>query len=452
MNRMRPEYIGVFIAFIILVYMIINVIFFSNKGLVSIYEVQAEEITSSSTYKGIALRNEEIITSANSGYINYYVQNGKRAAKNCEIYSIDEGSRNFNGITNGRGVDKLADNDIKAVKNVVYGYLDAYSDFKINSVHEFKQEFSDTIYSLVNDNSIENMKDIASEEYASAFHVKKADRAGVISYKTDSFCGYSFDNITAEMFTDNYKLDVQNLKSTGLISAGNPICRIVTDDSWQIAVKIPEELYIRLLEMNTVSIYINDYYLPVSGDLKTVQQGSDFYALISLDKYMSTYIDERYLRVEFDVDDELGLKIPVSSKIDKEFYTIPLSMFVKNENYKGEVLLREAFDAEGNTVYEAIYPTKYFTDGAFAYIDIDSLNEGDILENNKTGERLRVSSKAIIEGVFNVNKGYHQFVRIEKIKASGEYIIIKKNTPNGIRLYDHIALNANEASDQTIIY
>lgn len=454
-SRFRPEFIGVIIFLIILLYLVFNIVFYSKKNRSSIYEVQAESISEDTIFRGIALRDEKLIDCDYSGYINYYVQNGKRSAKNGVIYSIDESSNLYNEISSMMGIDRLAPNDIKSIKNVIYGYLDDYSDFKINEVSEFKNELSDTIYSLVNDNSIENMKSLNAAGSESAFHIKKTDVAGVISYKTDSLEGYSFEDLTSEMFSDDYEnseLKKTNLKSTGLISKGQSVCRIVTDDNWKIAVKIPEWLYINLLEQDRVSIYINDYYLPVSGDLKTIQREDEYYALISLEKYMSMYIDNRFLNIEFKVDDESGLKIPVSSCIEKQFYSIPLSMFVENEKYKGSILLREAYNASGDMVYEAIYPAKYFSDGDFAYIDMNLLNEGDILVNNETGEKLRVNAISSLTGAFNVNKGYNQFVRIEKIRGNGDYMIIRKNTPDGLRLYDHIALNAQDAVDQAIIY
>lgn len=451
-SKFQPEYIGVIIFLLILVIMVLYIVVFSKKNKASIYEVQADDNAMETVFRGIALRQEKIIECDYSGFINYYVQNGKRSAKNGVIYSVDESSNLYNEISSMIGIDRLADNDIKSIKNVIYGYLDEYSDFKINEVSEFKNEISDTIYSLVNDNSIESMKSINAGDSASAFHIKKTDTSGVLSYKSDNLLGLTFENVTAEMFENKYELDKKNLKSTGLISQGDPVCRLVTDDNWQIAVKVPEEMYLKLLERSSLSIYINDYYLPVTGELKTVQKTDGYYALISLEKYMSMYIDERFLDIELMVDDDSGLKIPLSSCIERQFYSIPLTMFVENENYRGKILLREAYNANGDLVYEAIYPSKYFSDDAYAYIDMNVLNEGDILINNETGERLRVNAVSSISGVFNVNKGYNQFVRIEKIRGNGEYLIIKKNTPDGLRQYDHIALNAADAVDQAIIY
>ena len=453
LNHMRAEYFCAVIFVIIFIYIIINFLVYAGKNKVSIYEVQGDNISTESKYTGIALRTENIVSSDYAGYINYYIQNGKRSAKNGVIFSIDEGSSLYNEITDKTGVDQLQDNDIKSIKNVIYGYLDDYSGFRFDEVAEFKQEISDTIYDLVNDTSIENMKIIASQGSTSSFHVRRADTAGVISYKNDGLCGVSFDNVKDEMFESGYDLKSTNLRSNGLVLAGEPICRIVTDENWQIAVKIPEKLYISLLEEDTVSVYINDYYLPVECGLTTVQRGSSYYALLSLDKYMPMYIDERFLSVEFESSVEGGLKVPLSAIAKKEFYLVPLTLFVENEQYTGQVLLKEGYSSEtGNPMYIPVYPPKYFSDANYAYIDMNLLSEGDVLDNPDTGESFKVGLKNTIEGVYNVNKGYYQFVKIERLRQNNEYAIVKKNTKDGLNLYDHIALDASVAKDQAIIY
>ena len=453
LNHMRAEHFCAVIFAIIFIYILINFLVYARKTKVSIYEVQGDNISTESKFPGIALRTENIISSDYAGYINYYIQNGKRSAKNGVIFSVDEGSSLYNEIIGKTGVDQLQDNDIKSIKNVIYGYLDDYSGFRFDEVAEFKQEISDTIYELVNDTSIENMKAIASMGSTSSFHVRRAEAAGVISYKNDALCGIDFDNVTDEMFNTSYDLKTVNMRSNGLVLAGENICRIVTDENWKIAVKIPEKLYISLLEEETVSVYINDYYLPVECGLTTVQRGASYYAVLSLDKYMPMYIDERVLSVEFESSVEGGLKVPLSAIAKKEFYLVPLSLFVENEQYTGQVLLKEGYSSEdGSPIYIPVYPPKYFSDANYAYIDMSLLNEGDVLDNPETGEHFRVGLTNTIEGVYNVNKGYYQFVKIERLRQNNEYAIVKKNTKDGLNLYDHIALDASVAKDQAIIY
>ena len=44
--------------------------------------------------------------------------------------------------------------------------------------------------------------------------------------------------------------------------------------------------------------------------------------------------------------------------------------------------------------------------------------------------------------VYNINKGYAVFKRIEKLSGNGEYFTIAKGTDYGLSVYDHIVLDA----------
>ena len=452
-RHLRPEFFGALIFAVIFIYLIINILFYANKNKVAIYEVQGDNISTENRFTGVALRKENIISSDYAGYINYYIQNGKRSSKNGVIFSVDEGSKLYTEILEKSGVNQLQDNDIKQIKNVIYGYLDDYSGFRFDEVAEFKREVSDTIYELVNDTSIENMKSIASIGSTSAFHIKKAEEAGVVSYRNDKLCGIDFEQVTDAMFDKGYDVGQKNLRSTGLVSAGEPICRVVTDENWQIAVKVPENVYISLLEFETVSVYINDYYLPIECGLKTVQRGSSYYAVLSLDKYMPMYIDDRLLTVEFESSVEGGLKVPLSAITKKEFYLVPLTLLCDDPQYTGQVFKKEGYSEEtGNPIYIPVYPSKYYSDDYYAYIDTELLDAGDVLDNPETGERFKVGLTNTIEGVYIVNKGYFQFVRVERIRQNAEYAIVKKGARDGLQLYDHIALDATKAKDKQIIY
>ncbi|MBR4341607.1 MAG: hypothetical protein IKP88_02665 [Lachnospiraceae bacterium] len=453
LNHMKAEYFCAVIFAFVFIYLIINFLFYAGKEKTSIYEVQGDNISTESKFTGIALRNESIINSEYAGYINYYIQNGKRSARNGVIFSVDEGSKLYSEILEKTGIDQLQDNDIKSIKNVIYGYLDGYSGFNFNEVTEFKNEISDTIYELVNDSSIENMKLISSSSSSSAFHVKRADTAGVISYRTDKLCGLTVDGIKAEMYNENYDLGTENLRSTGLVLAGEPICRMVTDENWKIAVKVSEKKYISLLDEKKVSVYINDYYQPIECELETVQNGSDYYAILSLDRYMPMYIDERMLSVEFISNVEGGLKVPISAIAKKEFYVVPLDYFEDNDQYNGEVLLKEGYSEEtGDLILIPVYTSKYFADNDYAYVDMGLFEKGDRIVNRKKDESYKIGATNTIEGVYIVSKGYYQFVKIERIRQNAEYAIVKKNTKDGLNLYDHIALDASTARDQEIIY
>ena len=54
--------------------------------------------------------------------------------------------------------------------------------------------------------------------------------------------------------------------------------------------------------------------------------GSDgnLYGRLDLDRYMIQFESERFMNFEISSEETQGLKIPVSSVMEKEFYTIPV--------------------------------------------------------------------------------------------------------------------------------
>ena len=62
----------------------------------------------------------------------------------------------------------------------------------------------------------------------------------------------------------------------------------------------------------------------------------------------------------------------------------------------------------------------YYEDEEYGYVDKHLFNLNTFLFDQNTNERFRVSLFGTLEGVFNVNKGYAVFRRIEKIKENEE--------------------------------
>ena len=73
----RPEIpvrmnIGIFIFFIILVYVLFSVISFVTLKKTELYEVRMGTLSQNEIYRGIALRSETLVKSRYTGTINYY--------------------------------------------------------------------------------------------------------------------------------------------------------------------------------------------------------------------------------------------------------------------------------------------------------------------------------------------------------------------------------------------
>lgn len=55
-------------------------------------------------------------------------------------------------------------------------------------------------------------------------------------------------------------------------------------------------------------------------------------------------------------------------------------------------------------------------------------------------------------GVYNINKGYAVFREVTVIDANEEYCIVESNNLYGLAAYDYIVLNADEVTEDQIVY
>ena len=93
----------------------------------------------------------------------------------------------------------------------------------------------------------------------------------------------------------------------------------------------------------------------------------------------------------------------------------------------------------------------FYEDENYAYIN-NLIFEPNSRIISVTNKDLRLSEKDTLKGVYNVNKGFAIFRRIEIIEEGQEYTIVKDGTSYGISDYDQIALIGDTAIEQQIIY
>jgi len=95
-------------------------------------------------------------------------------------------------------------------------------------------------------------------------------------------------------------------------------------------------------------------------------------------------------------------------------------------------------DEEGNSFYYFHLPS----DG--------SLSEGDTIKQDN-GQTMQISEKKTLKGVYRINKGYVEFIRVNIQSEDDAYEIV---TPKegGLEEYDHILLDASKYKEGEIIH
>ena len=195
----------------------------------------------------------------------------------------------------------------------------------------------------------------------------------------------------------------------------------------------------------------------LSDDFKTaanyrfIESDGAHLLVLTLNHSMVRYAGERFTEVELLLDQKEGLKIPNTAIVDKTFFLVPKQYFTHGGNTDSLGLLTRTVNEEGETSYVFVPTDLFFESEESYYIEEDVVKKGDLIKDPGTGNTYPVQTVSKLSGVFNVNKGYAAFRKIDPIYSNAEYTIVKTGTPYGLSLYDHIALNGADVTENQLI-
>jgi len=445
--------IGVIIFVIIFIYLLFNVYMYFTKTHISPYEVEYGTMAANNIYKGIVLRDETVYRSEYKGAVNYYVKEYSKVGVNDLIYSVDE---------SGSVANKL--NEVKQDVATISGELstdivDMLNDFQLSydskefyTVYGLKEEMNSLLNEALSLDALNQISEYANTaEGNNTFHRVRASEDGIIVYYVDGFEGVTVDNFEAAMLNEAaYQRD--NLKLNSEASVGKEVFKIINSEKWHVILPISSELAVDLKDDTLIRIRFVKDSKDMYAEYDIVEKDGAYYMVLTMKNAMIRYASERYMEIELLLAEETGLKIPNSSIVEKEFYTIPVEYFLKGDDSSADGLLIEKIDKEGNSTTEFINPTIYYRTEQFCYIDSEYVQAGDrIIKPNSTDKYTIGSDTAILQGVYNINKGYAVFKQIEIMLQNEEYSIVKTGTSYGIALYDHIALDGSKIQEDELL-
>ena len=133
----------------------------------------------------------------------------------------------------------------------------------------------------------------------------------------------------------------------------------MTNEKWSVAIEIDKEFSAELSEMNSVKVRFlkDDEYL--WANVSVVSKDDHYYGILSFNNSMVRYAEERYLDLELILEDETGLKIPKTAKVEKEFFLVPESeeyyIVEENTSYGLTNYDRIALDGKGIKEDEVVF-------------------------------------------------------------------------------------------------
>ena len=222
---------------------------------------------------------------------------------------------------------------------------------------------------------------------------------------------------------------------------------MINDEEWSIIIAISPELAEEYAEKSYIKIRFckDDYTTNASFSMN--KKDGQYYMILTLNKAMIRYYNERYLDVELVISEDTGLKIPNSAITTKDFYAVPKEFFTSaTEDSDKGVILKNLEDPDGAPSF--INPTIYYESETAYYIDSESVSSGDIIVGQDSQSTYTIGTDVEeLQGVYNINKGYAVFKLINIMYQNEEYAIVEMKTSYGISLYDHIALEGDKVEE-----
>ncbi len=451
-RRRRSVNIGIIIFTILFLYIAINIYLYFTKEHMSIYEVKEGSNAEDNLFTGLVLREEEVFKTDRAGYVFYFQKDGARIAKNSSVYAVDDSRQIMDMIMTSEDPLKVSDKVNTQFLYKLEKFNMNYSDSNFSPVYSFKEDAKSTVLDILNQAMIEEGGTIEEETGLSfSYGVVKSSGSGIVTYYLDSFENITADMVTKSMFdTDSYSRTL--LRSSEMVPMDTPVYKLIRSDVWNIILPLTKEQYDRLSGKSTIGLTVEKDKQEAVAAISLFQKGTDYYAKLTMDKYLTSYIQDRYLEVKLHLASEKGYKIPLSSIVEKDFYLVPLEYFTIGANSGKEGLVKETYNENGEVNFTFIAADKYYEDETYGYVDTRLFPTGTWIRITDSDQRFQLSLTAKLTGVYNVNMGYAVFKRIEPLYQNDSYCIVKKNTSYGLSLYDHIALDGSTAVEQKIIY
>lgn len=434
------------------IYVFVVIFMYLNSEPVKGYEIQMGSLSVAKTYTGIALRQEELLQSPYTGYINYYVREGERVSARDTVYSIDESGKLASLLNAGDlGENSYTDEELAELRSQVIQYDSGFDSKRFSSVYDFKYDIEGSVMKLVNISMYENMETLNQSSLGGMVSLCSAGKSGYIVYNTDGYETLTIDQITAEIY-DQTLYEKNRVNNNDLIEKNATVGKLITDENWSIVIPVDEDRAKELEEESYVKVKFIKTQETSWGQVTIHHLADGDYAQLSFNNSCVSFCAERFVDIELVVDDEKGLKIPNSAIAEKEFFIIPAEYMSKGGPNGEYGVSKEKYDENGNVVYEFVQTTVYNSDDNEFYVDNSNLSVGDYICKPDSTDKMAISKSGKMIGVYNMNKGYADFKQITILAQNDEYAIVSSNTKYGLTVYDRIVLDASSVDNDDFIF
>ncbi len=439
--------VGIIIFGIIFLYLVFQILIYVTESHVTAYEVREGSIVRDTAYTGLAVRSEAVIYTEEGGYINYYATEGSKVGAQTAVYSLSGTRLDFTDTVE-EDMGDLTGDEQESILTRAQTFSENYTDAQFGDVYTLRSEVQDTLDNKSNQNKQVQLEEM--QEAGVSLTVFDGAADGIILYTLDGFEALEPEDVTPE---DVRKTDytVTNLEKQNIrISAGDPVYKLVTSDDWELVILLDEETAEELADKTSVKVRFSKDGETTNADFEMTEKDGEYMGILSFNSSMVRYVQDRYVDIELIMEDQSGLKIPKSSVVEKDFYTLPDTYLTQGGDSSADGILLESED--GTTEFKAVTVYYQDTESGLIYLDPADFPEGTKVRMPDSDETTSMVEVESLKGVYNINKGYAVFKQITILCESEDYYIVKSGNDYGLSNYDHIALDGSAVRENEVVY
>ncbi|MGP1611890.1 MAG: HlyD family efflux transporter periplasmic adaptor subunit [Catonella sp.] len=434
------------IFLMIVAYILGHTFMFLTREKTSIYRVISDERNEVVNTSGLILRNEKVFTVSDTGYINYYINGNSRVHKNEAVFSIDKIGNIYSKLT----LDDQTDEAGERLMGILHQFQ-INRDDNFMAVYNLKESMAEMVMTTSGKKVIASLKKITDEN--EFFNVNYASDSGIIIYGTDGLEGLSETSINPEIFQkqNDYVLKIA-AENDGKVDAGEPVYKLISDETWKIVVPITENQKKLLEGKDYLDIVIDNKGFTAKAQSKIERINNNDYLILTLFNYMVDYSEKRFVNVYIILKSMNGLKIPKSSMVERMAYEIPEEYYTSGTGNVSGGFSLQTVDKNNKVIKKNVEVDICYkdADNKVVYVDIDEIfKAGDEIIEREGNNKFKIGKTRLLKGVYNVNNGYPRFKHVEpdiedRASADSDYYLIPMNKGYYLNEYDNIILNADK--------
>lgn len=441
----REMNIGILIFAVVFIYLVITIFTYATSKRISVYEVREGSIVKDYSYTGLVLRQETLVNAESDGYINYYQNENSKVKAGSRIYMISAEKLQTSGQIETSEVS-LGSEVQKNLNLKVQNFNENFSPEKFASVYPLKNEYTNTLQNAANQSRNVQLDTLIAEsgiEAAPYF----SPRDGIMVLTYDGYEGLTEENLKASDF-DRSSYEAIRMADQMEVQAGTPAYKLITDETWDVYVELDKNTAKELSDTTTVKVRIDKDNETVRADFSILKKDGHYYGHLKLGDSMIRYCEDRYLNIELILEDQSGLKIPKSAVIEKAFYIVPEEYLTTSGSSSSQGVMIK----EGNGVKYVPVDVYDNSEDGYVYLNPEAFDGHDQLVKPETGDIYSLKEERKVKGVYNINRGYALFKKVDILCENDDYYIVQEGSSYGLSNYDHIVQDATTVKEEEIVF